>query len=68
MNRKFTILFQSMVITVLLLSGTTDTMAQAKKRQLTERDAFSCEVNENEYMDYDDYEQQWNIYIERRPV
>lgn len=62
MKRKFTILFQSLLIFVLLLSGTADTMAQAKKRQLTERDSFSCKVNENEYIDYDDYEQQWNIY------
>lgn len=62
MKRKFTILFQSMVIIVLLLSGTVDSMAQVKKRQLTERDAFNCKVNENEYMDNDDYEQQWNIY------
>lgn len=62
MKRKYIIIFQSLVIIGLLLSGTTDTMAQGKKRQLTERDTFSCKVNDNEYLDYDDYEQQWNIY------
>lgn len=66
MKRRYMIIFQAAVVFIYiltpLLSGTADTMAQGKKRWLTERNAFCCKVNNNEYMEYDDYEQQWNIY------
>lgn len=36
--------------------------AKSKERCLTEKDAFSCKVTADEYMDYYDYECQWNVY------
>ena len=62
MNRKKRVFIILMLISSLTCVSIVQVSAESKKRCLTERDAFNCKITADEYMDYYDYERQWNVY------
>ena len=62
MNDKKWIFIILMLITSFTCISTVEASAESKKRCLTEKDAFDCKITTDEYMDYYDYECQWNVY------